>query len=271
MLLPFIYQYVSLGYKFSYNNFLNSYFGLLNLTKSRFQLDLPVAYNFSTYFHNLENSYTTNGFFLSYGLHSMYDSISFRLNQGSGYTKNFEFFILKFTSLLTKRGLYLKALNLVKNIYLRLLSSNLVHNKQHNYSVIYFSDPFFLIIPAVQVVQRAVGKRSSRAIAVPKVLYSHRRIPRLLNIFVQNSVSAKSKQNSYSLVNKLINELLETRDLKSTTYRSISELYKSSIANLQFTQSLSQNMLFDFQSRLVPTSTKNKRKRVRLRNDFFYF
>ena len=65
-------------------------------------------------------------------------------------------------------------------------------------------------------------------------------------------------------------EYLELLDAKSNTFKTITDIYKQSIVNLQFIQSMKTSFVFDYRNRINPSSV-NARKRVRLRDDLYFF
>ena len=131
---------------------------------------------------------------------------------------------------------------------------------------IYFSDPFIAILPQLQLTQRFIGRNNHRSVVVPRLLHANKRIPKLLRIFLKNVYN----RNEHGLSNCFYFEYIDLISLKAATFRAVTEVYKQSVVNLQFIQSMQSSFLFDYKTRINPSSV-NVRKRVRLRDDLYFF
>lgn len=199
--------------------------------------------------------------FICYNLFQTYSNFTFLKENTILYSKFFEFYILKLSRLLTKRGLFLKAYSIICFFFFRL---HMLNNTSEQF--IYFSDPFISILPQLQITQRFIGRNNHRSVVVPRLLHLNKRIPKLLRIFLKNIYN----RGEYGLINCFYFEYIDLLNLKAATFKSVTEVYKQSIINLQFIQSMQSSFLFDYKTRINPSSV-NARKRVRLRDDLYFF
>lgn len=200
-----------------------------------------------------------------FNLFKVYSNFTFYKPYTNLYSKFFEFYLLKLTGILTKRGLFLKAYSIISYFFFRLHVLNSKY-KADNFSFFYFSDPFINILPQLQLTQRFLGRNNHRSVIVPKLLQLQKRIPKILRIFLKN-VYARS---DHGFRNCLYFEYLALLENKSNTFKAVTDIYKQSIVNLQFIQSMKTSFMFDYKNRVNPSSV-NVRKRVRLRDDLYFF
>jgi hypothetical protein len=214
---------------------------------------VPVSFN---------NLLVQNSKVLCYNLFQIYSNFTFLKANTVLYSKFFEFYILKLARLLTKRGLLLKSYNIINFFFFRL---HLLNNSTVD-QFIYFSDPFIAILPQLQLTQRFIGRNNHRSVVVPRLLHANKRIPKLLRIFLKNVYN----RNEHGLSNCFYFEYIDLISLKAATFRAVTEVYKQSVVNLQFIQSMQSSFLFDYKTR-INSSSVNVRKRVRLRDDLYFF
>jgi hypothetical protein len=198
---------------------------------------------------------------LDYNLFRIYSNFNFFKPYTNLYSKNFEFYLLKLTGILTKRGLFLKAYSIIHYFFFRL---HCLNASAATFS--YFSDPFVGILPQLQLTQRFLGRNNHRSVVVPRLLHLPKRIPKLLRVFLKNTYN----RAEHGFLNCFYFEYLGLLDAKANTFKAITEIYKQSIVNLQFIQSMRTSFLFDFKTRINPF-TVNTRKRMRLRDDLYFF
>lgn len=199
--------------------------------------------------------------FVSFNLFRVYSNFTFFKPYTNLYSKFFEFYLLKLVGILTRRGLFLKAYSIVNYFFFRLHCLN-----ANTTAFFYFSDPFINILPQLQLTQRFFGRNNHRSVTVPRLLHLQKRIPKILRVFLKNVYT----RNEHGFTNCFYFEYLALLESKAGTFKAITETYKQSIINLQFIQSMKTSFVFDFKTRINPSSI-NTRKRTRLRDDLYFF
>lgn len=237
-----------------------------NLNSFNLKFNAPFSLNKSVFLipklspkiNDLLTKQTLN---VDFNLFRVYSNFTFFKPYTNLYSKYFEFYLLKLTRTLTRKGLFLKAFYIINYFFFKLHCLN-----NNSLTFLYFSDPFINILPQLQLTQRFLGRSKHRSVTVPKLLHLQKRIPKLLRVFLKN-VYSRAEQG---FLNCFYFEYLDLLETKSNTFKAVTETYKQSIINLQFIQSMKTSFLFDFRTRINPSSV-NTRKRVRLRDDLYFF
>jgi len=230
----------------------------LSSLSSTLDLDLNVTKGFK----NLDLLKDNDIFFNSF--YTNFNSFYFSVKNDSNYShvNYFSFYLSKFVQQILRKGLILKSFSFVNSFLLLIKRQELLSGNLN-----YLSDAFSDILPNIQLTNKSVGRRGKRSVIVPKLLYTDRRIPKALIPFVRYSRSLSS--NNFS--SKLFIEFTDLLSGKGSTYKSFVDIYKASLTNLQFSQSMLRSFNFEYQSRLNPSSVRVVRDRVRLRSDLMFF